>query len=218
MKTLLEQCQIKSSHGFKLSRWTICQDDQYWHLDHIIIVKGLLIWLLGQGQLIWSVMCHIADSAALTGLAFHPHRLDRSYQSAQNTNWTTPLRRSRRDDRNAYVEHPVRSPDEGVMVLARTNPAPDRSDWWSPTVWPVPAVKSELGVVFRHRICIGFDSYWGKTSPPYIYKGSRPIEGDTIESTITLYFLSLTTVFQPPCFSSLDLHNLRWRTRVCWST
>jgi hypothetical protein len=68
------------------------------------------------------------------------------------------------------------------------------------------------------KICIGFDSYWGKASPPYIYEGSRPIEGNTIESTITFYFLSLTTVFQPPCFSSLDLHNLRWRTRVCWST
>jgi hypothetical protein len=40
MKTHLEQRQIKSSHGFKLSRWIICQDDQYGHLDHIIIVKG----------------------------------------------------------------------------------------------------------------------------------------------------------------------------------
>jgi hypothetical protein len=73
----------------------------------------------------------IADSAALTGLTFDPHRSD---QSAPNANWTSPLRRSRRDDRNAYVECPVRSPDEGVVVLARTNPAPHRSDRWDPTV------------------------------------------------------------------------------------
>jgi hypothetical protein len=76
----------------------------------------------------------IADSAALTGLTFDPHQSDRSDKSAQNANWTSPLRRSHRDDRNAYVERPVRSPDEGVMVLARTNPTPDRSDRWDPTV------------------------------------------------------------------------------------
>jgi hypothetical protein len=73
----------------------------------------------------------IADSAALTGLTFDTHRSDRSDQSSQNAKWTSPLRRSRRDDQNAYVERPVRSPDEGVMVLARTSPAPDRSDRWA---------------------------------------------------------------------------------------
>jgi hypothetical protein len=73
----------------------------------------------------------IADSAALTGLNFDPHRSDRI---TQNANWTSPLRRSRRDDRNSYVEHPVRSPDEGVMDLARTSPEPDWSDQWDQTV------------------------------------------------------------------------------------
>jgi hypothetical protein len=67
----------------------------------------------------------IADSAALTGLTFDPHR---SGQIVQNANWTSPLRRSHRDDQNAYVERPVRSPDEGVVVLARTSPVPDQSD------------------------------------------------------------------------------------------
>jgi hypothetical protein len=70
----------------------------------------------------------IVDSAALTGLTFDPHR---SYQSAQNANWTSPLRR---DDRKAYIKRPVRNPDEGVMVLARTSSAPDRSDRWNLTV------------------------------------------------------------------------------------
>jgi hypothetical protein len=165
-----------------------------------------------------SVIGHIADSAALTGLTFHPHQSDRSNQSAQNANWTSQLRRSRRDNRNTYVERPVLSPDEGDMVLVRTSPAPDRSDRWCPTVWPMLVVKSELGVVFRHEICIGFDSYWGKTSPPYIYEGPRPIERNTIESNITFYFLSSQYLFQPPCFSSLDLHSHRWRPRACWST
>jgi hypothetical protein len=75
------------------------------------------------------------------------------------------------------------------MTLARTNPTPDRSDRWDPTIGLVLAAKSELGVVFRHRICIDFDSYWGKTSPPYIYEGQRPIEGNTIESINHIYFL-----------------------------
>jgi hypothetical protein len=76
----------------------------------------------------------IVDSAALIGLTFDPHRSDRSDQSAQNSNWTSPLRISRRDDRNEYVERPVQSPDEGVMVLARTSSVPERSDRWDPTV------------------------------------------------------------------------------------
>jgi hypothetical protein len=83
-----------------------------------------------------SVISHIPDSTVLTGLTFHRNRSD---QIAQNANWTSPLCKSRRDDRNAYVERPVQSPDEGVMVLARTSPAPDR---WDPTVWPVLADKS----------------------------------------------------------------------------
>jgi hypothetical protein len=137
-----------------------------------------LSWLLGQGQLIWSFIGYMADSAVVTCLTFHPHRSDRSNQSAQHAKWTS----SHRDDRNSYVERPIQSPDEGVMVLERTIPALDQSDWWGPTVWPVPAVKYELGVVFRHGICIGFDSYLGKTSPPYIYEGPRPINGNTIVS------------------------------------
>jgi hypothetical protein len=132
-----------------LPRWSIWTFRSYNHSQR------LLIWLLGQGQLIRSVIGHIADSAALTGLTFHPHRSDRSDQSAQNANCTSPLRRSRRDNRNAYVERLVRSPDEGVIVLERTSPVPDRSHRWDPTVWPVLAAKSELGVVFWCRICTG---------------------------------------------------------------
>jgi hypothetical protein len=103
------------------------------------------------------------------------------------------LRTSRRDDRNAYVERPVQSLHEGVMVLARISPALDRSDQWGPTVWPVPAVKSELWVVFRHGISIGFDSYWGKTSPPFIYEGPQSIEGTQSYLSLTSNFYRLNT-------------------------
>jgi hypothetical protein len=183
-------------------RWSIWTFRSYNHSQR------LLIWILEQGQLIWLVIGHIADSAALTGLTFHPHRSDWSDQSAQNANWTSPLCRSRRDNQNAYVERPVRSPDEGVMVLARTSSAPDRSDWWGPTVWPVIAAKSELGVVFQYHICIGFDSYWGKTSPQYIYEGSWAIEGNTIESIITSTFY-LSTPFSN-LYASRLLISMTW--------
>jgi hypothetical protein len=76
----------------------------------------------------------IADSVAPTGVTCDPHRSDRSDQIVKNANWTPPLRRSRRDDRNVYVERPVRSLDEGVMFPARTSAALDPSDWWGPTV------------------------------------------------------------------------------------
>ena len=36
--------------------------------------------------------------------------------------WTAPLCRFRRDDRNAYIEHPIWSPDEKVMPPGRSAP------------------------------------------------------------------------------------------------
>ena len=72
---------------------------------------------------------------------------DRSRQVCQISNWTAPLRRSRRDDRNAYIERPIRSPDEGVMPPGRPAPRSNRSDR-SRVVRPVRNAQSELGVVF----------------------------------------------------------------------
>ena len=54
--------------------------------------------------------------------------VNRSRQVCQIVNWTTPLHRSRRDDRNTYIERPIRSPDEGVMPPRRLAPRSDRSD------------------------------------------------------------------------------------------
>ena len=80
---------------------------------------------------------------------------DRSKQVCEIVNWTAPLRRSRRDDRNPYIEHPIWSPDERVMPPGRPAPRSDRSDWSRavrPVQRPVRNTQSELGVVFWHGI------------------------------------------------------------------
>ena len=59
----------------------------------------------------------------------HTKRSDWSGQLCQIVNWTSPLRRSRRDDRNAYIEHPIWNPDEEIMPLGKPVPRSDRSDW-----------------------------------------------------------------------------------------
>ena len=42
--------------------------------------------------------------------------------------WTAPLCIFRRDDRNAYIEHPIWNPDEEIMPPGRPAPRSDRSD------------------------------------------------------------------------------------------
>ena len=46
----------------------------------------------------------------------------------QNANWTSPLRSSRRDDRNAYVERLIWSSDERFMAFGRLDTGSNRSD------------------------------------------------------------------------------------------
>jgi hypothetical protein len=41
------------------------------------------------------------------------------YEVFQNMERTSPLRSSRRDDKKTYMEHLIRSPDEGVTSLER---------------------------------------------------------------------------------------------------
>ena len=62
-----------------------------------------------------------------TGQTSPIHWSDRSKQVCQIVNWTAPLRRSRRDDRNPYIEHPIWSPDERVMALDTGSDWSDRS-------------------------------------------------------------------------------------------
>ena len=91
------------------------------------------------------------DNLGRTGQTSPLNRSDRSRQVCQIANWTAPLRRSRRDDRNAYIERLIRSPDEGVMPPRRPAPRSDRSRAVRPVQRPVRPVRnaqSELGVVF----------------------------------------------------------------------
>ena len=94
------------------------------------------------------------DNLGRTGQTSPLNRSDRSRQICQIANWTTPLRRSRRDDRNAYIERLIRSPDEGVMPPGRPAPRSKRSDR-SRAVRPVQRpfrpvrnAQSDLGVIF----------------------------------------------------------------------
>ena len=82
-----------------------------------------------------------------TGQTSHINRSDWSRKVCQIANWTAPLRRSRQDDRNTYIEHPIQSPDEGVTPPGRPAPRSNRSDR-SRAVRPVRNAQFELGVIF----------------------------------------------------------------------
>jgi hypothetical protein len=129
-------CQIMSS---SVLRRSFCQEDQDGHVDQIIMVKSVWSGWCEKANWYDLVIGHIANSASLTRLTFHPHQSDQSNQSTENANWTWPLYRSRRGDRITYVERLVWSPGEGVMVLTRTSPAPGQSDRCGTMVWPKPA-------------------------------------------------------------------------------
>ena len=76
------------------------------------------------------------DNLGRAGQTSPLNRSDRSRHVCQIANWTAPLRRSRRDDQNAYIESPIRSPDEGVMPSGRPAPGqtgPERSEIANPS-------------------------------------------------------------------------------------
>ena len=63
-----------------------------------------------------------AGQSGRTGQTGRINQSNRSGQICQFVNWTSSLHRSRRDDRNAYTERPIWSPNEEVMPPGR--PAP----------------------------------------------------------------------------------------------
>ena len=69
-----------------------------------------------------------ARQTGRTSQTGHVNRSDRSRQLCQIVNRTSPLCRSCRDDRNAYIERPIWTPDEEVMPPGRSAPRSDRSD------------------------------------------------------------------------------------------
>ena len=77
---------------------------------------------------------------------------DRSRWLCQNSDLTSPLRSSRRDDQNAYMERPIWTSDERVMAPGRIDSDPDWSDRLAGAVRPIRTAQSELEVIFWHEI------------------------------------------------------------------
>ena len=75
----------------------------------------VLIPKFGTMKVFWTIWTDRSDLSLL-------NRSDRSRQVCQIANWTTPLCRSRRDNQNAYIERPIRSPDEGVILPEDLHP------------------------------------------------------------------------------------------------
>ena len=110
-----------------------------------------------------------------TSQTCHLNQSDRSRKVCQIVNWIAPLRRSRLDDRNAYMECPIWSPDEKVMPSGRPAPRSDRSDRSRGGLTGPETGQTGLKRPIRVRSCILTRV---QTSPPYIYEGIWPIEGN----------------------------------------
>ena len=78
-----------------------------------------------QGGIYWHpklANTEFAGQSGRTGQTSHVNRSDRSGQLCQIVNWTSPLRRSHRDDQNAYVEGPIWTLDERDMASESSAP------------------------------------------------------------------------------------------------
>jgi len=78
-------------------------------------------------------------------------------------------------------------------------------------VRPVQALQSELGDIFWHRICIKFDSWWGKTSTPYKYiniKGHGRLRVSNWSKIQSFIFFPLLLSFPNPSSSNANLLSL----------
>ena len=110
------------------------------HCFNIVLAWRNVSWSASftkkQGGICWHpklARLRFSGQSGQTDQTSHMNRSDRSRQVCQIANWTVPLRRSRRDDRNAYIERPIWSPDEGVMLPGRPAPRSDRSETPSPS-------------------------------------------------------------------------------------
>jgi len=84
------------------------------------------------------------------------NRTNRFGKHCKISNWTAPLRRAHRDNRNAYIERPIWSPGGGVNLCLQED---------LHLVWPVQGWSDWSKQPIRVRSCIltrdmfGFDSY-----------------------------------------------------------
>ena len=130
-----------------------------------------------------------------TGQTSHINWSDRSRQVCQIGNWTAPLHRSRRDDRNAYIERPIWSLDEGDMTSGRSAPRVDRSDRFVGAVIPVS---------FRRKLYFGMGSarvstLFGARPPhPISIKGHGRLRSSNRSKNTTIHYFSIFLL--PLCY------------------
>ena len=140
-----------------------CTSDS--HCFNIVLAWRNVSWYASftkkKGGICWHpklARFRFSGQSGQTGQTSHINGSDRSRQVCQIANWTAPLCRSHRDDRNAYIERLIWSPDEDVMPPWRPAPRSDRSDRSRAVrsaqrpVRPVRNTQSELEVVFWHGI------------------------------------------------------------------
>ena len=149
------------SDGCRFDRWLCvgltsaanstytCPTHRSGHLDTSNI---FYLWFF---TMVWVSRRCWRPKLAWLGIPVWPVCIDRSDRSrwlCKNSDLTTLLRSSRRDDQNAHMEHPIWTLDERVMTPGRIDPDPDRSDRLFRAIRPVRTVQSKLGVVFWHEI------------------------------------------------------------------
>jgi hypothetical protein len=144
--------------------------------------------------------------------------------SSQNMERTSPLRSSHRDGQKTYMEHLIRSPDEGVMPLKRcsaigtpdpswdfrrpglltrvgTSDRPNKKGCSDLDFWM--SIRTVLNSWETWKIRLGEVSYWDKTTPSIYIRGSWPIEYPSIQSTYKQNNLLLLPLFSSHSTSML---------------
>ena len=112
---------IGASHCFS----TILSFERCFLIQKLYQETGDICWY---SKLAWF---RFSGQSGQTGQTSHINRSDRSIKVCQIVNWTAPLRRSRWDDQNAYMEHLIWSPNEKVMPPWRPAPETIKMHIWN---------------------------------------------------------------------------------------
>ena len=149
-----------------------------------------------------------SEQSGQTSQTCHLNQLDRSRKVCQIINWIAPLRRSRLDDRNAYMECPIWSPDEKVMPSGRPAPRSDRSRGGQTGSKRRIRVRSCI----LTRDLLGFRFLMGTDLPTLYMKGHGRLRVVPIDSSTLPYFLSPNPSFSNPLLFFAHLYGIRGRS------
>jgi len=149
-----------------------------------------------------------AGQSEQTSQTGYVNQTNRFGKHCKISNWTAPLRRAHRDNRNAYIERPIWSRGGGWIYASRKT-----YTWYDQSRGGQtgPSSQSELEVVFWHGICL--------VSTPIRYKPPHPIyiwraTSDSGHPQSNQYTLSL--LFPNPNFSNpfTILPTCLWRLKA----